>query len=348
MTPKERVNKFFKKEALDQMPLFSGMGTVTIQAIEKMGVRFAEIHTDAELMGRSAMLSAEMWGLDGAVVPYDMCIPAEAMGRGVTLYTDVEGILYPTVPTKWQTMDDVDLPDSFESLFGEARMPVVDGAIKYALDYDGGKYAVGGWVLGPFTLAGQVIELDVLLKGVAKDKKRVTDFLSRMTDYVIAMATHYQSLGVDYMTVRDMGSGTDLLSPRMWKTLIKPNLERVFDALNIPTVNHVCGGTDLIVEMMGDCGADAVSVDQKNNLVESRKKLGDDTLLMGNFDPYRTLVQLDPADVDAVIKGCVDGGVDAVWPGCDMWPDVKPENMRAYVDAVHKYGNTATPAVGRL
>jgi [methyl-Co(III) methanol-specific corrinoid protein]:coenzyme M methyltransferase len=134
----------------------------------------------------------------------------------------------------------------------------------------------------------------------------------------------------------------------MWKTLIKPNLERIFAELSIPTVNHICGGTDLIVEMMGDCGADAVSVDQKNNLVESRAKLGDDILLLGNFDPYKTLVQMDPAEVDAAIKACVDGGVDAVWPGCDIWPDVKAENMKAYVEAVHKYGGTPTPAVGRL
>jgi [methyl-Co(III) methanol/glycine betaine-specific corrinoid protein]:coenzyme M methyltransferase len=348
MTPKERVQKFFKKEPIDTMPLFSGMGTVTIQAIEQMGVRFAEIHTDPELMGKSAMLSAEMWGFDGAVVPYDMCIPAEAMGRGATLYSDVEGILYPTVPTKWASMDEVDLPDSYEGLFSQARMPVVDGALKYCLDYDGGKYAVGGWVLGPFTLGGQVIELDVLLKGVAKDKQRVTAFLESMTDYVIAMAKHYQDLGVDYITIREMGSGTDLLSPRMWKTLIKPNLERVFAAIDLPAINHICGGTDLIVEMMGDCGADAVSVDQKNNIVESRKKLGDDTLLLGNFDPYKTLVQMDAKDVDAVIKACVDNGVDAVWPGCDIWPDVKAENMKAYVEAVRKYGGAPTPAVGRL
>jgi len=348
MTPKQRVQKFFRREPIDQMPLFSGMGTVTIQAIEKMQVRFAQVHTDAELMGRSAMESAKLWDLDGVVVPYDMCTPAEALGRGVTLYTDVEGILYPTVPTKWANLDEASLPADFSGIFSQARMPVVDGALKYCLGYEGGRYAVGGWVLGPFTLAGQVIELDVLLKGMAKDKERVSAFLGRMTDLVIAMAQHYQSLGVDYITIREMGSGTDLLSPRMWKNLIKPNLERVFQAISIPSVNHICGSTDLIVEMMADCGATAVSVDQKNNMAQSRQKLGNDAILLGNFDPYKTLVQMEPGQVEAVIKACVEGGVDAVWPGCDLWPDVKAENMRAYVAAVRKFGGAPTPAVGRL
>ena len=211
-----------------------------------------------------------------------------------------------------------------------------------------GQFAVGAWVLGPFTFAGQVIELDLLLKGVKKDKERVEAFLTKMTDITIEVAKHYQSLGIDYMNVREMGSGTDLLSPRMWKTLIKPNLERIFAALESPTINHICGSTDMIIEMMNDCGADAVSVDQKNNVAESRKKLGNDAIILGNFDPYGTLCQMEASEVESVIKKCIDDGVDAVWPGCDLWPDVKEENVKTYVRTVKEYGKKASPAVGRL
>jgi [methyl-Co(III) methanol-specific corrinoid protein]:coenzyme M methyltransferase len=213
---------------------------------------------------------------------------------------------------------------------------------------NGGNLALGGWVLGPFTMAGQLIELDLLLKGVRKDKERVDAFLSQMTDLVIEVAQHYQAIGVDFMNIREMGTGSDLLSPKVWKTLIQPNLEKIFAAIQIPTVNHICGSTDLIIEMMNECGADAISVDQKNNVVESRKKLGDDVLLFGNFDPYGTLVTGDVSEVEPVIKKCIDDGIDAVWPGCDLWPDVKKENVEAYVQAVRKYGKEASPAVGRI
>ena len=36
MTPKERINKLFRKEPIDVMPVFSGQGMVTIQAIKEM------------------------------------------------------------------------------------------------------------------------------------------------------------------------------------------------------------------------------------------------------------------------------------------------------------------------
>jgi len=34
----------------------------------------------------------------------------------------------------------------------------------------------------------------------------------------------------------------------------------------------------------------------------------------------------------------LDLGVDAVWPGCDIWPDAPVENLKAMVDAVKEYG----------
>lgn len=345
LTPKERVTRLLRREPIDTMPVFSGMGMVTVQAIQRMGIRFAQVHTSAENMARSAMLSAEIYGFDAVVIPYDLCTVPEALGRGVSLYEDSEEILYPTVPYKWASVEEVDIPKDF---LGRERIPLVDEAFGLLKAQSHGRFAIGGWVLGPFTMAGQLIELDILLKGVKKAAEKIEAFLTKMTGLVIEIAQHRQSLGVDYITIREMGTGTDLLSPRMWKTLVQPNLRKVFSALSSPKLLHICGSTDMIIEMMNDCGADALSVDQKNNVAESRKKLGDDVLLLGNFDPFETLVKMEARDVEPVIEKCIDDGVDAVWPGCDLWPDVKRENVEAYVRAVRRYGKKASPSVGRM
>jgi [methyl-Co(III) methanol-specific corrinoid protein]:coenzyme M methyltransferase len=345
LTGKERIMKMFNKEPIDRMPCFSGQGAVTVQAIEKMNTQFAKIHNDADLMAGAALTSARMWGLEAVVVPFDMATVAEAMGRGVSLYDNVEGIIYPTVPNKWEDLDAIDIPEDF---MDKGRMPVVDNAFKKLMK-DAPDLAVGAWVLGPFTLAGQIMELDVLLKGLKKKADQIDAFLGKVTKVTIDLCKHYENLGVDFITVREMGSGTDLLSPRMWKTLIQPNLTKVFDAISIPAVNHICGSTDMIIEMMHECGADAISVDQKNNIAETRKKLGNDILLFGNFDPYGTLTTMeDTSEVAEVIKKCIDNGVDSVWPGCDIWPDVKKENMETYVRTVHEYGKKPTPATKRI
>ncbi len=344
MNSREKIQKFFKREPVDTMPVFSGMGTVVIQAVNEMGTQFAKVHTDAKLLAESAIKSSEMCGLDAVVIPYDMATVAEAMGRGLTLYEDSEDILYPTVPNKWETLEEVDIPDDFMK---RERLPLVDDAFKILID--DGRFAVGAWQLGPFTLAGQIIELGLLLKGAKKNKEAVEAFLTKMTDVVIENIKHYESLGVDFLNIREMGSGTDLLSPRMWKQLIQPHINRIFSELKAPSVLHICGGTDMIVPLMNECGADALSFDQKNTLATTRETVGNDVLVLGNFDPYGTLVQMeDPSEVEAVIKQCIDDGVDAVWPGCDLWPDVKMDNVKAWVDTSRTYGKKPTPAVGRL
>jgi [methyl-Co(III) methanol-specific corrinoid protein]:coenzyme M methyltransferase len=167
---------------------------------------------------------------------------------------------------------------------------------------------------------------------------------------IIKIGQAQQAAGADYITLREMGTGTDLISPRTWKTLIMPRVTRILAAWKSPKVLHICGATDMIIEMMNACGADALSVDIKNTLTESRKKIGNDALLFGNFDVFALPCKEETTVEQAVegIKVNIDGGVDAVWPGCDLWPDIKEENMRAIVKTAREYGRKPSPAVGRL
>ena len=58
-------------------------------------------------------------------------------------------------------------------------------------------------------------------------------------------------------------------------------------------------------------------------------------------------MKMDASEVEAVIKKCIDEGADAVWPGCDLWPAVKKENVERYVQTVRNYGMVPSPAVGQ-
>ncbi len=177
-----------------------------------------------------------------------------------------------------------------------------------------------------------------MFKKSFKKPDAVNKVLDVLESFLISLANHYRDAGADYMTVREMGGGGDVLSPRMFGSLIQPHLQNMFAALDSPKVLHICGDTNLIVEQMADCGADALSVDQKNQLGETRKKLGDKVILLGNLDPYNVLVTGAPGEIDAAVKEIIESGVNAVWPGCDIWPDVPKENMLALMESVYKHG----------
>ena len=74
---------------------------------------------------------------------------------------------------------------------------------------------------------------------------------------------------------------------------------------------HICGATDLIVDMMNECGADALSFDIKNNLLETREKVGDDVVVLGNFDVFALPCKEETTVEEAVaaMKVNIDGKV---------------------------------------
>lgn len=347
LTPIERVTRLFRREPVDTIPFFSGYGMVVMPAVKKLGYRFAKLHTDANRLAQSAMESARMFDFDSVVVPYDMCMESEALGNKISLYEDSEDILYPTIPTKlWKNMDEVNIPENIMEL---GRLPLIPQAIGI-IKKEAPQYPVGAWQLGPFTMSGQLLELDILLKGVFKEKAKVEATLDKTADMIIRIGQALQAAGADYITLREMGTGTDLISPKTWKAMIQPRMRRILSAWKSPKVLHICGATDLIIEMMADCGADALSVDVKNNVVESRKKLGNEALIFGNFDVFALPCKEETTAEQAAagIKTNIDLGVDAIWPGCDLWPDIKEENLRAMVRTAREYGRKPSPAVGRI
>jgi uroporphyrinogen-III decarboxylase len=82
------------------------------------------------------------------------------------------------------------------------------------------------------------------------------------------------------------------------------------------------------MELLAQTGANAISVDQTNDLAASRAVLKN-TLLFGNLDPVHVLAGGTVNDVQSAARSAIYSGVDAVWPGCDLVPQTPIENLKA-------------------
>lgn len=333
---RDLVLRFLNKEAVSRMPAFSGMGHVTVTGLDQCGVRFAHVHGDAREMAATAATSHTLYGFDCVVVPYDLGVEAEALGAKLNTYDQAEDLLYPTLREKTvESAADIHVPEDLENA---GRIPVVCEAIRLLKDELGDRAAVGTYLLGPFTLAGQIMDLNRLLKMPLREADEVARILTTLSDVIIAIARIYQRAGADYITIREMGTSADILSPRVFRTQVKPHLIRIFQEIELPAILHICGNTNAIVGDMLDCAAAAISIDQKNNLVETRQKVGPEPLILGNIDPYNVLVLGEPDGVRAAVRQSIENGASAVWPGCDIWPTAPADNMRAYAEAIKENG----------
>lgn len=328
----------FNRRPLERIPCFSGMGNVTTSGLAEYGYRFAEIHTDAEKMANAAIATYQQFGFECVVVPFDMGVEAEALRCRVNFYDDgTARVLYPTIQGKLaEKIADLRL-ERPANLAGAGRIPLVTEAIRRAKAKVGDRVAVGSWVLGPFTLAGQIVDLNDLLKNSFKKPATIHALLTELADVQIEIIGLYRAAGADYITVREMGATADVISPRMFESLILPHLQRIFAAIPSPRVLHICGNTNPIIELMAQAGADAISVDQKNDLAASRAKLPE-VLIFGNVDPYNLLVKGNPQSIEEGIRKILAIRPDAVWPGCDIWPEIPPENFHALMRTVQVSG----------
>jgi len=339
MSIRDRVLGLFSGQEVDRVACYSGMGNVTTAGLAEYGYKFPSIHGDPEKMANSAAMSYRLFGFECAVVPFDMCVEAEALGCEMNAYEDVNQLLYPTIKEKTihspDEMTKITIPGDVHE---RGRFPVVLEAIRLLKNDVGKEVPIGSWFLGPFTMAGQLMDLNDLFKLCFKKPDQVNIMLDILADLIIGMVPRYRAAGADYIVIREMGAPTDVLSPRTFRQVIKPHLEKIFRSIPSPKILHICGDTNMIIGQMNDVGAEAVSVETKNDLVKSRETIGVEPLLFGNVDAYNILVNGTPEAVEEAVLKSLAGGVDAVWPACDIWPEAPVANLKAMVETTKKYG----------
>lgn len=345
MTPKDRLNAHFEKKEVDRPPAFVAMGNFIWTNADDMGFPFYEIFEDPEAASEALSKPPEMYGAENVSCPIDMNVIAEAFGATASYYRDKDPdkVMYPTV-----SEEIVDSPEDYASIeapdITEAgRVPYVIETIKKLKEKVDPEIPVCGWIMGPFVSSGQMGELSELYKATVKHPDAVHSLIEEVTDFQIEYANWQKEAGADFISLREPGASLDTLSRKMFEEFAQPYLTKILENIPGHKVLHICGLTDGIVDLMAECGADGISVEQKNNLAENRKTLDEKfeehvNLYGGELGPYETMKNASPEEIEKRVKKAYEDGADVPMPGCDVWPEAPVENMKALVDSIKKYG----------
>jgi [methyl-Co(III) methanol-specific corrinoid protein]:coenzyme M methyltransferase len=316
---------------VDRLPVFGGLPSLTRGGLAAVGVAYVDAHQRADLMARAAASTAETHGYEAAVVPHDMCVEAEALGAGVDFHGEAGGFGAPLVAAPLAPYVVPLLLQAPGEIAAKGRVPLVLEALRLLKAGAGQRVAVGAWVPGPFTLGWQLYGTEGWME-VVTSPEVLEPRLSLLGEALVHVATAYREAGADFLTVHDMGGSPQVIGPRTFRRWVKPALRAFVTALPAPVVLSVCGDTNAVVEDLAEVGAAALNVDHRNDLARTRQRLGPGAVLLGNYDPVGVLSQGSPESVAAAVRAIADAGTDAVWPGCDLWPDIPDANLRALVE----------------
>lgn len=311
---RDQILNLLKGEKAAQAPAFSGLIHVTTGGLASEGLSLHEVHHDAGKMARAAASTFKLTGMPSAALPLDLCSPAEALGAELIFYNNEE-MQFPQV-RKLLFQSTREILEIGELDMG-GRINLICEAIGLLKKDIGDKAVISGMIPGPYTLLIYICKAQNLFGEMKKDPQMVLDALSRLSAFLADIGKAYLDAGADFITIHEMGGSPGFIGPKPFETFVLPAVQKLTGSLSRPTVLSVCGKTDSAMSLLAQSGADAISVDQLNDLKASRAALKD-KLLFGNIDPVATLWQGDEGSVAEAVRRSKEAGVDAVWPGCDL------------------------------
>lgn len=310
---------------ISRRPVFGGLPSLTEAGLRTTGIRYSDAHTDAARMADAAATTYEVCGFESAVVPFDLCVEAQALGCAVDFQTDVPFSMPPVIAEPLSRFPNAPPRDPARA----GRIPQVGEALVRLRAGVGREIAVGAWVPGPFTLAWQIFGGEGWFAAMG-DHGRARGWLEALADFLARVGVYYRESGADFLTVHEMGGSPQAVGPTNFRALVQPSLTKLVSRLPSPKVLSICGDTNAAVLDIAACGADALNVDHLNDLGRTHELLPT-LVLLGNLDPVDILSRGTPEQVAAAVRVASKAGASAIWSGCDLVPDMPRANLKAWV-----------------
>ncbi|MGC9031125.1 MAG: uroporphyrinogen decarboxylase family protein, partial [Desulfomonilaceae bacterium] len=246
MLGRERVMRVFNHEKPDRMPCFCVNGTPTYEQMEKVGAYWPEAHERAEDMAKLAMAAYTVLGFDAVRAPFCQTVEAEALGCKVKKggRENIPGIDHPTL---YKLDDEPVFPDDF---LARGRIPQLIEAIKIMKRTVGDQVAVIGGIIGPFTIAGAMLDAVPILKASFRSPDKLHPFLEVAEKAGTTLGKALIDAGADLICVEDMQASPDLIAPHTYRDLELEYQKRQIESLNVPVILHICGNVDKIIGYM--------------------------------------------------------------------------------------------------
>ena len=333
MTNRQTILDVLAGKKTDSQPAFSGLIHVTAEGLQSESLAFHEIHKDSQKMARAAASTFKLSGLPSAVAPLDMLVEAEALGAAIN-FVEKREYVFPQIVKPLFASTKYLNEGYFEStdFLHKGRILLVCEAIRLLKEDIGQDAAIGGLLPGPYTLLLFLMEPGGLFAEMKREPTAVADALFHLSSFLSKVGTAYRDAGADFLTIHDMGASPGFIGPSKYEQFAYPAEKLLMTELPAPRVLSVCGNTNASMHLLAETGAEAISVDQLNDLRASRQLLTG-KLLFGNIDPVATLSQGQEKEINEAVLKAKEAGVDAVWPGCDLVPQTSIENLKTFVAA---------------
>ncbi len=342
MNSKERVEATLRREPVDRVPVFMWFHPDTAKHLGDLLELPPGLVGDA--MGNDVHQTwvNNNYAMEGITHEHDGESHVDDWGITWTRgYSFNQISHYPLASASKEEMLAYQFPVAHIDEYLARMQPLVDSSSNYFLGCDISPCA--------FEMYWRLRGMQTAMMDMVDDPELTRTMFNRCMDFAIQLGkAACDQFPLDWLWTGDdvAAQGGMMISPKSWRNLIKPGLQRVFDvgkSRGLWVAYHCCGGLRPIIPDLIEIGLDVLNPVQGNcpgmNPFELKKEFGDILAFMGGVDtqgllPHASVTEVRRATAE-LLQGMTAGGGGYILAASHTIPPETPdENIFAmYAEA---------------
>lgn len=335
MLPKDRMLTALRRETPDKIPTFEWFVDTEIskamcetddpvEAVERLDLDGLNVRADYEKKWLDGETFVDEWGIlrkkTNDMIPAAMEHPIKDIGRQA----------------------DYIFPDPYSG----NRFNTLERALKKY----GDTRAIVLNLRDGFSDMRDLLGYQEALMALVAEKKHFSDLLGRVIDYNLQLAEiAVKRYGIQIVATTDdvCSARGPIMSPKSYREVVLPRFRDViqgYRSLGLYVIKHCDGDVRVFIDDWIEAGIHCLDpIDPGGNLdmKEIKERYGQAICLKGNIDCTGNLVDGTPEQVEEEVRRCIEhGGKNGLILSSSntIHRGVKPENYRAMLDALRKFG----------
>ncbi len=328
------------KQWLSQMleaPVKKAMPVLSFPAVQLMDVSVRELISSSELQARGMELVAQRTDAAASVSLMDLSLEAECFGAQIRFFDDEVPTVVGSLITSLEEAEAMPVPQ-----VGAGRTGIYIEAIRQAAERITDRPVLAG-VIGPFSLAGRLMDVSEAMIYCYEDPDMVHTLLKKATEFLIFYSKEYKQAGANGIVMAEPLAG--LLSPALAEEFSGPYVKQIVDAVqddSFLVIYHNCGGSTIqTIDSILASGAAAYHFGNAIDMAEMIPHIPPETIVMGNVDPAREFRNGTPESIRRatleLMERCCSHRNFVISSGCDIPPLSRWENIDAFFAAVAEF-----------